>query len=68
VIGSSRIRRPVAWWTALLVAAVTPVEEVSPKPHAPMAGDVGSGPTTRVTRTRPTGEVVRTSVNTAPVE
>lgn len=42
VIGSERIRRPVALWIALATAAPTPVIPISPMPRAP-SGAYGSG-------------------------
>ncbi|MDU0289884.1 hypothetical protein [Saccharothrix longispora] len=41
--GRSRTRLPVAWWTALPMAAGTPVTGVSPNPRAPRAVPAGSG-------------------------
>ncbi|TWF75116.1 hypothetical protein FHX44_111000 [Pseudonocardia hierapolitana] len=43
------MRRPVAWYTALPIAAVAPVEGVSPKPRAPSAGLAGSGSSMKLT-------------------
>ena len=37
VMGRLRIRLPVAWYTALLIAAATPTRPISPIPLAPRA-------------------------------
>ena len=42
MMGRSRTRRPVAWYTALPIAAAVPVMPISPMPLAPI-GQVGVG-------------------------
>src|ERR1700704_6616966 len=41
LIGSERIRRPVAWYTALAMAADTPTIPISPRPLVPMGLNLG---------------------------
>ncbi len=43
VIGRSRTRLPVAWWTALATAAANPVMPISPIPRAPNSLNARSG-------------------------
>ena len=43
VIASSRMRLPVAWYTALAMAAATPVMPISPTPRTPNGLMCGSG-------------------------
>ena len=69
VIGSSRIRRPVAWNTASATAASTPVAPSSPMPLPPiglacsstssMNADVDVGGDVGVDRQRDAGQVLR---------
>src|SRR5258705_11616639 len=48
VIGSDRMRRPVAWYAAFAMAADTPTTPISPMPLIPM-GLTGSGVPTKTT-------------------
>ena len=48
MIGRDRIRRPVAWKTALAMAGATPTMATSPMPLTPM-GFIGSGSPTKIT-------------------
>src|ERR1700704_3903666 len=44
VIGSERIRRPVAWYTALAMAADTPTIPISPRPLLPIGLNLSGSP------------------------
>jgi hypothetical protein len=48
VMGRDRMRRPVAWKTALAMAGATPTIATSPMPLTPM-GFIGSGSPTKIT-------------------
>jgi hypothetical protein len=60
VIGRERMRRPVAWWTPLAIAAAIPARPISPTPLTPM-GLPGSGSPTNTTSMSgdPAGDVHR---------
>src|SRR3546814_362634 len=48
-IGRSRMRRPVAWYTALAIAAAVPTLPSSPRPLTPAGFTSGSSSGTRMT-------------------
>jgi hypothetical protein len=52
VIGRERMRRPVAWKTALAMAAAMPTRPIWPTPLTP-AGNSPSGPVTHSPLTSP---------------
>src|SRR5882762_10717065 len=52
VIGSERMRRPVAWYTALAMAAGTPTMPISPRPLTPTGLDLSGSPTKITSRSR----------------